>query len=115
MISKRDLNSVELVTVTTSKSPTTVITVNGEVQTNEEATVYVKELDIFLTMKVFEDTSAVLFLGKPCEDHGYAYEWTNDRRPCLIKNGVHIQCNTENYVPIEVPGFIDDVFLIKLV
>ena len=50
MISNRDLNSGELETVTTSKSPTTVITANGEVQTNEEATVCVKELDIFLTM-----------------------------------------------------------------
>ena len=55
-ISKKDLNSTELETVTTSKSPTTVITANGEVQTNEEATVYVRELGIFLTMKVLEDT-----------------------------------------------------------
>ena len=38
-ISKKDLNSAELETVTTSKSPTTVFTANGEVQTNEEATV----------------------------------------------------------------------------
>ena len=35
------------------------ITANGEVQTHEEATVYVKELDVFLTMKVLEDTPAV--------------------------------------------------------
>ena len=35
MISKKDLNSAELETVTTSRSPTTVITANGEVQTNE--------------------------------------------------------------------------------
>ena len=42
MISEKDLNSAELETVTTSRSPTTVITANGEVQTNEEATVYVK-------------------------------------------------------------------------
>ena len=55
MISKKDLNSAELETVTTSKSPTTVITANGEVQTNEEATVYVKDLGIFLKMKVLED------------------------------------------------------------
>ena len=47
MISKKDLNSAELETVTTLRSPTTVITANGEVQTNEEATEYVKELDIF--------------------------------------------------------------------
>ena len=50
MISKKDLNSTELDTLTTSRSPMTVITANGEVQTNEEATVFVKELDIFLTM-----------------------------------------------------------------
>ena len=59
MISKKDLNSVELDTVTTSRSPTTVITANGEVQTNEEATVYVRELGIFWTMKVLEDMPAV--------------------------------------------------------
>ena len=39
MISKKDLNSADLETVTTSRSPTTVITANCEVQTNEEATV----------------------------------------------------------------------------
>ena len=37
IISKKDLNSAELETVTTSRSPTTVITANGEVQTLEEA------------------------------------------------------------------------------
>ena len=45
MISKKDLNSAELETVTTSRSAMTVITAKGEVQTNEEATVYVRELD----------------------------------------------------------------------
>ena len=44
MISKKELNSAELETVTKSCSPTTVITANGEVQTHEEAIVYVKEL-----------------------------------------------------------------------
>ena len=43
MISKKDLNSAELETVTTSRSPMTVFIVNGEVQTNEEATVHVRE------------------------------------------------------------------------
>ena len=50
-------------TLTKSCSPTIVITANGEVQTHEEATVYVKELDIFLTLKVLENTPAVLSLG----------------------------------------------------
>ena len=72
MISKKDLKSAEFETVTTSKCPTTVITANGEVQTNEEATVYSRELSIFLTMKVLEDTSAVLSQGKLCDEHGYS-------------------------------------------
>ena len=104
MISKKDLNSAEMDTLTTSRSPTTVITANGEVQTHEEATVYVKELDLFLIMKVLEDTPAVLSLGKFCGEHGYSYEWINGQKPHLIKNGIRIQCNTENFVPIVVPG-----------
>ena len=64
MISKKDLNSAELEIVTTSRSPTTACTANGEVQTNEEVTVYVKELGVFLTMKVLEDTPAVFIARK---------------------------------------------------
>ena len=45
MISKKDLNSAEMDTLTKSCSPTIVITASGEVQTHEEATMYVKELD----------------------------------------------------------------------
>ena len=104
MISKKDLNSAELETVTTSRSPTIVITANGEVQTHEEATVYVKELNIFLTMKVFDNTPAVLSLGKLCDEHGYSNDWIKGQKPRLIKNGIRIQCNTENFVPIVVPG-----------
>ena len=104
MISKKDLNSAEMDTLTKSCSPTVVVTVNGEVQTHEEATVYVKELDIFLTMKVLENTPAVLSLGKLCDENGYSYERINGQKPHLIKNGIRIQCNTENFVPIVVPG-----------
>ena len=91
-------------TLTKSCSPTMVITANGEVQTHEEATVYVKELDFFLTMKVLENTPAVLSLGKLCDENGYSYEWINGQKPHLILNGIRIQCNTENFVPIVVPG-----------
>ena len=82
----------------------TVITANGEVQTHEEATDYVRELEIFLTMKLLEDTPAVLSLGKLCDEHGYSYEWINGQKPHLIKNGIRLQCNTENFVPIVVLG-----------
>ena len=43
IVSKKDLNSAELETMRTSRSPTTVMTANGEVQAREEATGYVKQ------------------------------------------------------------------------
>ena len=70
----------------------------------EEATVYVKQLDLFLTIKLLEDAPAVLPLGKLCEDHGYSYHWTRGQKPQLIKNDRRIKCNTANHVPIVVPG-----------
>ena len=104
MISEKDLSDAEMDTLTKSCSPTIVTTANGEVQTHEEAIVYVKELDIFLTMKVLENTPAVFSLGKLCDENGYSYEWINGQKPHLIKNGIWIICNTENFVPIVVPG-----------
>ena len=104
MIRKKDLNSAEMDALTKSCSPTIVITANGEVQTHEEAAVYVKELDIFLTVQILEDTPALLSLGKLCEDHGSSYECTCRQKPHLNKNGVRIQCSTENCVQIVVSG-----------
>ena len=90
MISKKDLSDAEMDTLTKSCSPTIVITANGEMQTHEEATVSVKELDIFLTMTVLENTPAVLSLGKLCDENGYSYEWINGQKPHLIKNEIRI-------------------------
>ena len=55
-------------------------------------------------MKVLENTPAVLLLGQLCEGNGYSYEWINGQKPHLIKNGIRLLCNTENFVPIVVPG-----------
>ena len=71
---------------------------------HEEAIVYVKELDTFLIMKVLENTLAVLSLGKLRDENGYSYEWINGQKPHLITDGIRILCNTENFVPIVVPG-----------
>ena len=60
MVSKRDLRSADM-------SQTTVMMANGEVQTRKEATVHVKELDLFVTVMLLEETPAVLSLGKLCE------------------------------------------------
>ena len=80
------------------------MTANGEVQTREEATVYVKEFDLFGTVMLLEESLAVLSLGKLCDDHGYTYHRTSGQKPHLTKNGKRIDCNTSNYVPSVVPG-----------
>ena len=55
-------------------------------------------------MKLLEDTPAVLSLGKLCDEHGPSYEWINGQKPHLIKDGIRIQCNTENFVAVVVLG-----------
>ena len=104
MFSRKDLNSAELETVTVPKSPTTVAAANGEVQTREDATVCVKELDLFVTVMLLEDPQAVLSLGKLCENHGYAYHWTSGQKQHPTKKGRKMECNTANLVPFVVPG-----------
>ena len=101
---KRDLNSSELETIRTSRSPTTVMTVNGEVQTREEATVYVKDLDLFVMIMLLEETPALLSLDQHCQDDGYTYHWTSGQKPHLTKNGKRVACNISDYVPFVVPG-----------
>ena len=104
MVSKRDLNSAELETGRISKNRTKVVTANGEVQTKEEATVYVRELDLFVPVMLLENTPAVLSHGKLCEEFGYSYHWTSGQKPHLIKNGKKIHCDTSNHGPFVVPG-----------
>ena len=110
MVSKRDLNSSELETMRLSKNPTTAMTANGEVQTRKEATVYVKELDLFVTVMLLEETPAVLQLGKLCEDHGYTNHWTSGQKPHLIKKGKRIDCNVSNCVPFVLRGLSTSSF-----
>ena len=87
MISKKDLSKAEMDTLTKSCSPTIVITSNGEEQTHEVAIVYVKELGIFFTMKVLENTPAVLSLGS------FAMKTGIPTNGSMVKN--HISLKTE--------------------
>ena len=93
MVSMKDLNSAELETMRISKNPTTVMTANGEVQTREEATVYVKQSDLFVKVMFVDETSAVLSLVKLCEDHGYTYHWISGQKSHPSQHGKRIDCN----------------------
>ena len=103
MVSRKDLNSVEMEIVRVSKSPTTVVTASGEVPTREEAPVCVKQVDLVVKVMLLEETPAVL----PWETlwGSWVYiQWISGQKPHLIRNSKRIDCNISNYVPFVVPG-----------
>ena len=104
MMSKKEISSEEMDTVKRSRNSTVVLTANGEVHTHEEAQVFVHDLNLFVTVQFFKETLAVLSLGKLCEDHGYSNEWVSGQKPRLTKGGKSIICETDNFVPPDVPG-----------
>ena len=111
MMSKKELSSEEMGTVKRSRTPTVVLTANGEVRTHEEAQVFVHDLNQFVTVQLLEETPAVPSPGKllqSCKDHGYSYEWVSGQEPRLTKNGKGIICKTDNFVPLVVPGLSVD-------
>ena len=64
MLSNKDLSSDEVDTLKRSRNPKVVVTANGEVQTFEEAHIYVYCLGFFVTVQPLNETPAVLSLGK---------------------------------------------------
>ena len=75
---------------------TTVVTVNGGVQTNEEPQVYVYDIDLFVTVQFLEDTPAVLSLGKLCEEHGCIYVWASGQTVPLVVPGLSSNSGTSS-------------------
>ena len=85
MLSKKVLSSDEMETLRRSRTPTRVVTANEAVQTHEQAQVFAHDLDLFVTVQILDDTSAVLSLRKLSEEHGYTYEWVSGHKPHLTK------------------------------
>ena len=104
ILSNRDLSADDMKTVRRSRNLRTVVTANVEVQTNEKAQVYVHDLDLFVTVQIFDDTPAGLSLGKLCEEHGYSYESASGQEPRFTKQGKKKDAKQKNVGPTVVPG-----------
>ena len=78
------------------RCPTTVATANW-VQTNEEAQVYVHDLDLFVTVQILDDTLAVLSPGKLRDEHGYTYERVSSKQPRWNQTREEHFCKTEKF------------------
>ena len=81
-----------------------MLTANGEVQTHEEAQVFVHDLNLFATVQLLDEPPAVLSLGKICEDRGYSCEWVSGQKRRLTKEEKTFIWKTDNFVHLVVPG-----------
>ena len=90
MVSKRVLASAELETMRTS--------------TREEATVYVKQLDIFVKVMLPQETPQFFLSGSSARIMGTLTTGPAVKNPHLTKNGNRVDCNMSNYVSFVVPG-----------
>ena len=104
MISKKDVNSAELETVTKSRSRWLPKQPMVKCRRMKRPRCTSENLIYSWRWNSSRIRQQVLSLGKLCDEHGDSYEWTNGQKPNLIKNGIRIKCNTENFVPIVVPG-----------
>ena len=104
-MSKTDLTPEELDTVKVPRLLPTVITANASIDTTEEANVYVKELNMFVTVQLLEDKREVYYLGKFCEEHGYSYEWNEGQTRNNMKKRKIALCRCDNLGTIVVPRY----------
>ena len=75
MVGKNHLTPEEAHTFPASKTLCEILTARGTVFTCGEATVHFKDLDMFVTVQLLEDSPAVLSSGRLCVENGYTYEW----------------------------------------
>ena len=91
-----------------SRNPTTVMTANSEVQTREEATENVKELDLFVTVMLLEETPTVSFTREALLG-SWAYKPLDQRsKTTSHQKWRENDCNITNLYTICRPCFIDE-------
>ena len=91
----RDLNpqcSLEHI-MDSASHPCLILTTSD---TNEEATVYIKDFDMFVCVELLDDSLAVLSLGLECETMGWSCSWKAKagEQTCLIKDGITFHCES---------------------
>ena len=87
MMSKNKLTSGEKDTIRRSSEHPVITTANGKAESTEEATVFVNDLDVFVTVMLFEYPPAVLSLSLSCGEMGNSYKWKGEDSPSLMKDG----------------------------
>ena len=79
VLSKMGLSSGELECLRRSRNHMTVVTANGEVQTNEEAQVHVRDLILFVTVQLLETSLVAFQLPNPPPPSTRQIEWARTK------------------------------------
>ena len=78
-----------------SKNPMSVLTVTAKVVINEDAQVFVHDFDLFVTVRLLDETPA---------QTGIFISVENGETPRLANNGKSTTCTVDNFVLLVVPG-----------
>ena len=93
MMSKEELSSEEMDTARRSRPPTEVSTANGEVQTHEEAQVFVHDLYLFVTVQLLDGYTCSL-IAKQALQRPRTLLWVGQRSKATIdqkREDYHLQ------------------------
>ena len=104
MVSKSDLDAAELETMKISKYPNDRDDGQRRGANKRRSHGICQRIGLVRDSNVSRKYTAVLSLGKLCEDHGYTCHWTSGQKPHLTKDDKRISCNISNYVPFVAPG-----------
>ena len=61
--------------------------------------VIIEDLDIFLFVKLVDDSPTVLSLRMLCETIGFSFVRKTGKQTSLTKDGITYECRFENHVP----------------
>ena len=103
MMSKGDLIHEGKEPFRKSKESCTIITSNGSITTTQEASVYVRDLEMLITSEILEDSPAVLSQKKNAKNMGIP---TNGKKtiPHINQGLKQTHCKSEHCAPTVVPG-----------
>ena len=103
MLSKRDLRSDKMDTRRRSSKPYDGTDRDSKSADKRGRTSFVRDFDLFVTVRFLDETPAVLLLHLLRSKHGYSFEWKNGETPRLANNVKSITCTMDNFVLLFVP------------
>ena len=76
LVSEGDLSPSEIANKRPALDAEELTTANGKITPEFETEVYVKDLQMYATCQIVDETMPILAMGKLVSDHGFKMHWT---------------------------------------